>query len=144
MTMPGDQQPTVIVTPNPTPETGAPVTGTPSGTVSIDLVQQAIEQALARQAEIHKAEMDDMRSSIETGVNARWQPPIAVIPAHSGGPGTEIAPTWSFAEQLESMAAEATKARETSAQAVNKPREQANNDRVYQYPGENATSAPVA
>jgi hypothetical protein len=107
MNMPGEP---VVVEPTPTAETGTAPTGTPAGTVSLDAVQQIIEQALARQAEAHKAEMADMRVEVkaaaESALNARWQPPIALIPAHSGGPGTEIAPTWSYAEQLAAMAAE--------------------------------------
>ena len=59
-----------------------------------DAIRQQMEQR-------HQADLAALRQDMAGGPN------FARIPAHSGGPGTDIAKTWSLAEQTASRAAEA-------------------------------------
>jgi len=86
--------------PEPTspPQSGKPGASTAqergsSGTISADQVQAMIDQALARQATEHQAVIRQVAGG-------------APLPPHSAGPGTEVADTWSLAQQQASMLAE--------------------------------------
>lgn len=61
-------------------------------------VQALIDEALARQAEAHNTAIQALGASLRGSV-------ATFVPEHSGGPGTEIAETWSYAEQQRAKAA---------------------------------------
>lgn len=69
------------------------------------LIQQRINEALAIQQESHRQEMEALRQSLSGGAAP------SPVPAHAGGPGTEIRPTWSLAEQEEQIRLDREKAR---------------------------------
>lgn len=74
----------------------------PQGFTAADIqrqVEAAVEAALSARDEQHKAEMDSLRAAlVGPGV-------VTFVPEHAGGPGTEIKPTWSLAEQEAARAA---------------------------------------
>lgn len=55
-------------------------------------IQQAVDRAVADQRESFQKELADMRASMAP----LWP---TSVPAHSGGPGTDIQPTWSLYDQ---------------------------------------------
>lgn len=70
---------------------------TATGTLDESVVQRMIDQALARQAEQHRHEMDLLRGQLAT---ARAALPATLIPEHAGGVGVDaIAETWSQYDQ---------------------------------------------
>ena len=73
------------------------------GTASSDQVQAMIDQALARQAAGYQEQLNQMAASLRGQV-------VTFIPEHGGGPGTEIAPTWSQWEQTKAQEAADAKA----------------------------------
>jgi hypothetical protein len=69
----------------------------PTGTLSQDIVQQMIDQALARQAKAHDAEMSQIRGQLTA---ARAALPATLIPGNAGGVGVDsVAETWSQYDQ---------------------------------------------
>jgi hypothetical protein len=75
-----------------------------SGSITADQVQGIVNEALARQTEAHQQELQTLMASLRGSV-------VTYIPEHAGGPGTEIAATWSQYEQTKAQqAAEAAKA----------------------------------
>lgn len=77
---------------------------TAAGSISAEQAQAMIDQALARQAEQHNAAIQQMAESLRGNV-------VTFTPEHGGGPGLEIAPTWSQWEQTQARnAAEAERA----------------------------------
>jgi len=76
---------------------------TPSGSITAAQAQAMIDQALARQAEAHNEAIRQMASSLRGSV-------VTFVPYHAGGPGTEIAETWSQWEQTLARQADDAKA----------------------------------
>ncbi len=71
---------------------------------STDEVQRMIDEALSRDRTQRQQEIDDLRSShAQEMENLRASlagtGPASFVPAHSAGPGTETAATWSLYEQ---------------------------------------------
>jgi hypothetical protein len=82
--------------------TETPLPESPSFT--LDDVQRQIDAALAQQRQQNQEQLQQLRDehaaqvdSLIASINAG--PPIAAVPEHAGGPGTQIAATWSLAEQ---------------------------------------------
>lgn len=70
-----------------------------SGSITAEQAQAMIDQALARQAEAHSEQIRQLSASMRGSV-------VTFIPTHGGGPGDEIAETWSALEQARAIAAE--------------------------------------
>lgn len=80
-----------------------------SGSVSADDMKRTVEEALARQAEAHSKQIETLMQSMRGNV-------VTLTPHNSGGPGSELAETWSYAEQTAAHAADEA-ARKASAAA---------------------------
>lgn len=91
--------------------TGTPAEGT-AAQFDFNDVQQAISEALARDREAHaaetKAQIDGalavQKAQHEETLEAMRRQlagalPLSAVPEHAGGPGLDIRPTWSLAEQ---------------------------------------------
>jgi hypothetical protein len=65
----------------------------PAASFTWDDIQAAIKEHSDKQAEQHQKELDDLRASLSPGAV------LSNVPLHAGGPGTDIAETWSLAEQ---------------------------------------------
>jgi hypothetical protein len=59
-------------------------------------IQQSVQAALAQQAQQHAEELAAVRQTLA--------PVLTTVPENGGGPGTQIAETWSLAEQTEANA----------------------------------------
>lgn len=81
--------------------------GEASGSISAEQAQAMIDQALTRQAEAHNAAMSQLADSLRGSV-------ISLVPHNAGGPGTEIAETWSAFDQAQAHAADAAKLAQVS------------------------------
>lgn len=85
----------------PPPQSGPGYEGAPSGAVSLESIQQIIDQALARQQEQHEQQMTELRGEIKA-TKAASRAVIqagSLVPHNGAGPGNEIAETWSQEEQ---------------------------------------------
>jgi len=71
--------------------TTPPEAGFPADQIQ-EQIEAAVEARLAIIQEQHRTEMEALRQSIAGTV-------VTFVPTHAGGPGTEIRPTWSLAEQ---------------------------------------------
>lgn len=102
------------------PQTGPAVEqGAPSGSVAAGDIQHMIDQALQRQQEQHKAEMEQLRGEV-TAAGATAAANVraangAMIAPHAAGPNDQIAPSWSQAEQEEMRRVEIEGARALAA-----------------------------
>lgn len=63
-----------------------------AGSVSASQVQAIVDEALARQADAHNAQIEALAQSLRGSV-------LTFIPDHAAGQGTQIEPTWSQYEQ---------------------------------------------
>jgi hypothetical protein len=101
---------------SPPPQTGPPAQGTPAGQVDAQAVQRMIQQALDAQQKQHDSDMDSLRSEVSASQTAAAANVRAAfgsqIAPHAAGPGDEIAPTWSQAEQEEMRRLDTENARE--------------------------------
>lgn len=85
--------------------------GTPENTIPDQPlrpdIEAAVKQMVATQLETERArhdeEMAKLKAELESAksevVIAKGAAPMTLVPEHAGGPGTEVAPTWSLAEQ---------------------------------------------
>jgi len=78
--------------------------------VSADDVQKMIDAQLDKVRSDHEAQIAELSAKsdqLQAQLDAARASavPITSVPEHSGGPGTEIAPTWSQYEQEKSRAA---------------------------------------
>lgn len=78
--------------------------------VSADDVQRMIDGQLAKRDEEHQSQLDALEARsdhLQAQLDAAQANavPLSSVPEHSGGNGTEIAPTWSQYDQERSHAA---------------------------------------
>jgi hypothetical protein len=63
-------------------------------------IRESVEKALAAQQKAHEDQLQVLRDSIAGGAT------VSAVPANSGGPGTDIQPTWSLYDQTLAAAGE--------------------------------------
>lgn len=85
-----------------------------AGYANSDEVQRAINEALTRQQSQYEAHIAGIRAEMDTLRGAGVSE--ATVPEHAGGPGTEIAETWSQYEQELSRQEHEIRTREQVAQ----------------------------
>lgn len=72
--------------------------------MSPEQVQAMIDSAIARANAEHAAEMSKLKTDLADAQARAASLITSVVPEHAGGSSTEIAPTWSMAEQEKSWA----------------------------------------
>lgn len=72
---------------------------TASGSITVAQAQAMIDEALARQAVSHQESIKALAASMRGSV-------VTFVPHNAGGPGTEIAETWSAWDQAQAHAAD--------------------------------------
>jgi hypothetical protein len=87
-----------------------------SGSISVEQAKALIAEALARQNEAHTKALQDMAASLRGNV-------VTFVPHNAGGPGTEIAETWSAWEQSLAIKADDEK-RQAAAREAETERQQ--------------------
>ncbi len=75
------------------------------GALTPESVQAMIDEQLASVREEHAQEIAGIQVQLDEARKAAAGAPVTFVPAHAGGPGTEIAETWSAWEQAQSYAA---------------------------------------
>src|SRR5260221_10365029 len=81
------------------------------GALTPESVQAMIDEQLASVRAEHAQEIAGIQVQLDEARKAAAGAPVTFVPEHAGGPGTEIAETWSAWEQsLAYAAAEAAKA----------------------------------
>lgn len=68
---------------------------------ALGAMQERTDNALAQIRQDHDSEIAALNAALQA---ARSATPIALVPEHGGGLGTEIHETWSYAEQLAARA----------------------------------------
>ncbi len=82
-----------------------------TGALTPESVQAMIDEQLASMRAEHAQEIAGIQVQLDEARKAAAGAPVTFVPEHAGGPGTEIAETWSAWEQsLAHAAAEAGRA----------------------------------
>jgi hypothetical protein len=79
-----------------------------AGSITVEQAQAMIDQALARQAEAHNDAIKALGASMRGSV-------VTFVAHNAGGPGTEIADTWSAWDQAQAHAADEAARKEAAA-----------------------------
>jgi len=87
------------------------MTDGPAETLTIAQVEALLDARIKASNEAHAKEMAVLQAQLDSAHRSMAGTTPALIPYHAGGPGTEIAETWSAWEQyLAHMADEAVRA----------------------------------
>jgi hypothetical protein len=92
-----------------TPEESAPA----DVMMTAEQVQALIDQTVARSEAKYEAQISQLQTDLASAQAAHAALITTKVPEHAGGPGTEIAETWSMAEQAASFLAKEVKLAES-------------------------------